>query len=71
MSKNQNISNDGDFTQNQNNAMSDDPGDGQRNSFTARPEGKTPVEKAPAHDQQNQATIEEFGEEGMGIAAKE
>jgi hypothetical protein len=71
MSKNQNISNDGDFTQNQNNAMSDDPADGGRNSFTARPEGKTPVEKAPKQDAQNQATIEEFGREGLGLAAKE
>ncbi len=59
------------FTQNQNNAMSDDPADGHR--LTDKPEAikKTPVEKAPAHDAQNQATIEEFGQEGMGVAAKE
>jgi len=59
------------LTQNQNNAMSDDPEDGHR--LTNKPEqhGGTPVEKAPPHDAQNQATIEEFGEEGLGVAAKE
>lgn len=59
------------FTQNQGNAMSDDPADGDR--LTTKPEAisKTPAEKAPKNDAQNQATIEEFGEEGMGVAAKE
>lgn len=71
MSKNQNLSREQPTTQNQNNAMSEDPGDGQRNSFTARPEEKSPAEKAPEQDQQNQATVEEFGQEGMGVAAKE
>lgn len=33
--------------------------------------GKTPADKAPVNDQQNQATIEELGEEGLGIAPKE
>ena len=58
-------------TQNQNNAMSDDPADGHR--LTDNPEAikKTPAEKAPKHDQQNQATIEELGREGLGVAAKE
>lgn len=58
-------------TQNQNNAMSDDPADGHR--LTDNPEGrtKTPVEKAPQNDQQNQATIEELGREGLGVAPKE
>ena len=58
-------------TQNQNNAMSDDPADGHR--LTDNPEGikKTPVEQPPERDQQNQATIEELGREGLGIAAKE
>ena len=58
-------------TQNQNNAMSDDPADGHR--LTDNPERieKTPVEKAPENDQQNQATIEELGREGLGVAAKE
>jgi hypothetical protein len=59
------------FTQNQNNSMSDDPADGSR--LTDKPEAikKTPAERVPPNDAQNQATIEEFGEEGMGVAAKE
>jgi len=58
-------------TQNQNNAMSDDPADGHR--LTDKPEAirKTPAEKAPPGDDQNQATIEEFGREGMGVSPKE
>jgi len=58
-------------TQNQNNAMSSDPRDGHRLTDKPGANGKTAIEKAPKHDQQNQATIEEFGEEGMGVAAKE
>ena len=58
-------------TQNQNNAMSDDPADGQRLTDKPGPDGKTPVEKAPDNDVQNQATIEELGREGLGVAAKE
>jgi len=58
-------------TQNQNNAMSDDPGDGHRLTNKPGAEGSTPAEKKPAQDTQNQATIEEFGQEGMGVAAKE
>ncbi len=61
-----------DQPQNQNNAMSDDPGDGSRNSFTTgRDGGKTAAEKAPKQDDQDESTIEAFGEEGAGIAAKE
>lgn len=58
-------------TQNQNNAMSNDPADGQR--LTDKPGliGETPVEQAPENDAQNQATIEELGREGLGVAAKE
>ncbi|HWH22841.1 MAG TPA: hypothetical protein VNT25_06060 [Allosphingosinicella sp.] len=56
---------------NQNNEMSDDPGDGSRNSFTTGKDGNTPLEKAPEHDAQDQSTIEAFGEEGAGIAPKE
>jgi hypothetical protein len=56
---------------NQNNQMSDDPGDGSRNSFTTGKDGNTPVEKKPEGDAQDQSTIEAFGEEGAGVAAKE
>lgn len=58
----------GQMTQNQNNAMSDDPADGSRNSTTLGRDGKkTPVEVSP--EEQNQT--EAFEEEGAGIAAKE
>ena len=58
------------LTQNQKNQMSDDPADGSRGP--RHPEtGKTPVEKAPEQDAQDQSTIEAFGKEGAGIAAKE
>jgi hypothetical protein len=61
-----------DQPQNQNNAMSEDPGDGSRRSFTTgRDGGKTAAEKAPKQDDQDESTIEAFGEEGAGIAAKE
>ena len=56
---------------NQNNQMSDDPADGSRKSFVLGKDGSTPVEKAPEQDRQDQSTIEAFGEEGAGIAAKE
>ena len=57
---------------NQNNLMSDDDaGDGNRTSFTVGKDGDTPVEKPPRQDEQNQATVEEFGREGMGVSAKE
>ena len=70
MSNNQN--NSGDQPQNQNNEMSGDPGDGSRNSFvTGRDGAKTAAEKAPEQDDQDESTIEAFGEEGAGIAAKE
>lgn len=59
------------FAQNQSSSMSDDPGDGGRKSSTARPERKTPAEKAAKHDAQDQSDIETFGEVGAGIAAKE
>lgn len=64
--------NSGDQPQNQNNEMSEDPGDGSRNSFvTGRDGGRTAAEKAPAQDEQDQSDIEAFGEEGAGVAAKE
>jgi hypothetical protein len=71
MSKSQHGLDDEQPQQNQNNQMSDDPGDGNRESFTPGKDGTTPVEKAPPHDRQDQSTIEAFGEEGAGIAAKE
>ncbi len=71
MSKNQHNAKSNDKTMNQNNQMSDDPGDGSRNSFVLGKDGNTPVEKAPENDEQDQSTIEAFGQEGAGIAAKE
>ena len=71
MSKNQHNSDSTDRALNQNNPMSDDPGDGSRNSFILGKDGDTPVEKAPEQDQQDQSTIEAFGEEGAGVAPKE
>ncbi|MEO7826107.1 MAG: hypothetical protein ABIR60_03115 [Allosphingosinicella sp.] len=63
---------DSDQPQNQNNAMSGDPGDGGRKSFvTGRDGGGTAAEKAPEQDDQDRSTIEAFGEEGAGIAPKE
>jgi hypothetical protein len=60
MSKSQH-SGTGDAPQNQNNAMSDDPGDGQRKSFTAQPE-KSKAEGAP--EEQGEERLEELGREG-------
>jgi hypothetical protein len=71
VSKNQHNPDSTDQALNQNNQMSDDPGDGSRNSFTLGKDGNTPAEKAPEQDQQDQTTIEAFGEEGAGVAAKE
>ena len=71
MSKSQHRDNEPQIAANQNNQMSDDPGDGNRTSFTTGKDGTTPVEKAPPGDAQDQSTIEAFGEEGAGIAAKE
>jgi hypothetical protein len=59
------------LTQNQNNAMSDDPRDGHRLTDNPKATERTAAEKKPPHDQQEQATIEEFGREGMGVAPKE
>ena len=56
-------------TQNQNNA--DDPKDGHRLTDRPGPIGRTPPEKTPPNDEQDQATIEDFGREGMGVAGKE
>lgn len=72
MTKNNNHFDDsGSQSANQSNLMSEDPKDGDR--LTSNPEAKdtTAAEKAPPQDQQNQATVEEFGREGMGVSAKE
>ena len=62
----------GQMTQNQKNAMSDDPRDGARNSSVIGRAGKkTPAERSPEEEAQDQSQIEAFGEEGAGIAAKE
>jgi hypothetical protein len=72
MSKNSHNPDSTDQALNQNNQMSDDPGDGSRKSFvTGRDGGKTAAEKAPDQDEQDQSTIKAFGEEGAGIASKE
>lgn len=71
MSKNQHNPDSTDRALNQNNQMSDDPKDGSRNSFTLGKAGSSPAERPPAEDEQDQSTIEAFGEEGAGVAAKE
>jgi hypothetical protein len=72
MSKNLHNPDSADRPLNQNNQMSDDPGDGSRRSDTVGRDGTpTAAEKPPAEDEQDQSTIEAFGEEGAGIAAKE
>jgi hypothetical protein len=60
------------LTQNQNNEMSDDPGDGSRNSATLGRDGPpTAAEQPPEQDAQDESAIHAFGREGAGIAAKE
>jgi hypothetical protein len=72
MSKNLHNPDSADRPLNQNNQMSDDPGDGSRRSDTVgRAGAPTRAEKPPEQDEQDQSTIEAFGEEGAGIAPKE
>jgi hypothetical protein len=72
MSKNLHNPDSTDRPLNQNNQMSDDPGDGSRGSDTlGRAGGRTAAERPPENDEQDQSTIEAFGEEGAGIAPKE
>jgi hypothetical protein len=59
------------MTQNQNNQMSDDPRDGSRNADSKTKSGQEPTNQIPEEQTQNQGTIEAFGEQGAGIAAKE
>ncbi|HXH53896.1 MAG TPA: hypothetical protein VNH53_10805 [Sphingomicrobium sp.] len=73
MSKNQNhhLDDSPQIAANQKNQMSEDPRDGSR--LTDKPEAieRTAAEKKPRQDRHDEATIEEFGERGMGVAAKE
>jgi hypothetical protein len=69
MSVNQHRANGNQMTQNQKNQMSDDPADGARGERGSGG-GKEPGNIPPDQDQ-DQSTIEAFGEEGAGIAAKE
>ena len=71
MSKSQHRHDSMQMTQNQNNQMSDDPGDGSRNQDSKVKGGKEPTNQIPEEQSQNQGTIEAFGQEGAGIAAKE
>ncbi|HYI42242.1 MAG TPA: hypothetical protein VD768_01295 [Sphingomicrobium sp.] len=68
---NSHVSEQGQRSMNQNNLMSDDPGDGDRESFITGKDGTSPAEKKPAQDEQGQSAIEAFGEEGAGVASKE
>jgi hypothetical protein len=52
----------GDLPQNQNNSMSDDPGDGNRNSFTAKEVKAKGVPGAP--DDQGPNRLAELGKQG-------
>jgi hypothetical protein len=54
----------GDFPQNQNNGMSDDPGDGSRKSFTAESEKTKGLPGAP--EDQGKERLEELGQKGSG-----
>lgn len=59
------------FTQNQNNQMSDDPKDGSRDSFTLGKDGNAENEKAPPHDAQDKQTIDAYGRSGSGSPAQD
>ena len=63
------------LTQNQNDAQDsaalDDPRDAHRLTDSPAQRGSTRAEKPTEQDQQNQATVEELGREGLGVAPKE
>ncbi len=71
MSKSQHNHDDMQMTQNQKNQMSEDPGDGARGMDAKTKGGKEPTNQIPEEQSQNEGTIEAFGEQGAGIAAKE
>jgi len=71
MSVSQHRHTDAQNTQNQKNQMSEDPRDGARNADAKTKGGKEPTNQIPEEQSQNEGTIEAFGQEGAGIAAKE
>ena len=72
MSVSQHRHKDNQMTQNQKNQMSDDPADGARKSATLGKDGKEPTNVSPEEEAQHEdSTLEAFGQEGAGIAAKE
>lgn len=73
MSKNQNhhLDDSPQRPANQNNQMSEDPGDGNRTSFTLGKDGAGPADRTPEHDRQDQETIEGFGERAVAPTDKE
>jgi hypothetical protein len=71
MGKDSNHHSDQPLTQSLIGATSEDPADGRGPADKPGAIGKTPSKKTPDNDAQNQATIEEFGREGLGVAPKE
>ena len=69
----QNRHRDRQLTQNQNNLMSEDPGDGSRNSnrLGATDKGKKDPVSPEEEAQRDENVLEAFGEEGAGVAANE
>ena len=56
---------------NQNNRTSNDPRDGHRLTNNPEAREKTPLERRPEHDRQDQELVEEFGERGVASTDKE
>ena len=73
MTKNQHNPDSTQFTQNQNNQMSEnDPRDGSRNSATLGRDGKpTPAERPPEQYRQDRSVIDERGRQGAATASKD
>lgn len=69
MSKSQHGHDDPQMTQNQNNRMSEDPGDGSRDAFTTG--GPAPTQSPEEEAQNDPSALENFGKAGAGVAAKE
>ena len=71
MSVSQHRHTDSNASGNQNNQMSEDPGDGARGPDSKTKQAEEPTNQVPDEQRQDQSQIEAFGEEGAGIAAKE